>query len=313
MSEERTRREEAESKIEMGLQQLQQELNFEKSKISAQIRELSQGQVQNREGLAAETAARRHEIGQLTKGLEDMCSSLVDEQAARESSEAKLREQVGEVAITLRGETVVREEAERRANTERVELQSALQREAGTREEVEARLMQRIADERRLREEAVENEAKMREDVDAKNVAMSQKALGDERKAREQGLRQVEHRALMTEEALGFYKNERAEHDREVTAHFNELEEGLGEARRLARETLLRREELVAVKDLLLQEKAERQAEDSALELAVKEQGVRLEQLTQSQELTEKRLDKRCIELAEKVDAEAKERTAGDV
>lgn len=312
MSEERTRREEAENKIEMGIQHLSQEMNFEKSKTAAQIRELSQGLAQTREGLTAETAARRHEIGQLTKGLEDMCSSLVDEQAAREASEAKLRESVSEIAITLRGETVVREEAERRANTERVELQSALQREAGTREEVEARLMQRIADERRLREEAVENEAKMREEVDNKNMAMMQKALGDERKAREQGVRQVEHRALMNEEALGFYKNERQEHDREVTARFNELEEGLGEARRLARETLLRREELVAVKDLLLQEKAERQAEDSALELAVKEQGVRMEQLQQSQELSEKRMDKRCLELSEKIDLEQKERVAGD-
>merc|ERR1719191_1878485 len=312
MSEERTRREEAENQLEAHVVALQHELNFEKSKIAAQIRELSQGQTQIRDGLAAETAARRHEIGQLTKGLEDMCSSLVDEQAAREASESKLRENISEVAITLRGETVVREEAERRANTERVELQSAFQREAGTREEVEARLMQRIADERRLREEAVENEAKMREEVDNKNMAMMQKALGDERKAREQGQRQVEHRALMNEEALGFYKNERQEHDREVTARFNELEEGLGEARRLARETLLRREELVAVKDLLLQEKAERQAEDSALELAVKEQGVRMEQLQQSQELGEKRMDKRCLELSEKIDLEQKERVAGD-
>merc|ERR1719393_511729 len=291
---------------------LQHEFNFEKSKIAAQIRELSQGETQIRDGLAAETAARRHEIGQLTKGLEDMCSSLVDEQAAREASESKIRENISEVAITLRGETVVREEAERRANTERVELQSALQREAGTREEVEARLMQRLADERRQREEGIEREAKLREEADGKQAAMQQKALGDERKSREQGQRQLEHRTLMTEEALGVYKNERAEHDREVAARFAELEEGLGEARRLARETLLRREELVAVKDLLLQEKAERQAEDSALELAVKEQGVRMEQLQQSQELGEKRMDKRCIELSEKIDNEQKERVAGD-
>merc|ERR1719191_379445 len=291
---------------------LQHEFNFEKSKVAAQIRELSQGLAQTREGLTAETAARRHEIGQLTKGLEDMCSSLVDEQAAREASEAKIRENVSEVAITLRGETVVREEAERRANTERVELQSALQRESGTREEVEARLVQRLADERRIREEAVEREAKLREEADSKNAAMQQKALSDERKGREQGQRQLEHRTLMTEEALGVYKNDRAEHDREVTARFAELEDGLNEARRLARETLLRREELVAVKDLLLAEKAERQAEDSALELAVKEQGVRMEQLTQSLELAERRLDKRCLDLAERVDNEARERVAGD-
>lgn len=312
MSEERTTREEVETQLEASIMSLQHEFNFEKSKVAAQARELSQSLTQIREGLTSETAARRHEIGQLTKGLEDMCSSLVDEQAAREASEAKLREQCGEIAITLRGETVVREEAERRANTERVELQSALQREAGTREEIEARLMQRIADERRLREEAVESEMKLREEADAKIVAQAQKALNDERKSREQGQRAVEHRCLINEEALGVFKNERQEHDREMTARFAELEDGLNEARRLARETLLRREELVAVKDLLLAEKAERQAEDSALELAVKEQGVRMEQLTQSQELAEKRMDKKCLELAQRVDDESKERMAGD-
>lgn len=312
MSEERTLREEAENQLEAHVVALQHELNFEKSKISAQTRELSQSLAQMREGLAAETAARRHEIGQLTKGLEDMCSSLVDEQAAREASEAKLRENVGEVAITLRGETIVREEAERRGNTERVELQSALQREAGTREEVEARFVQRIQEERRMREEAIEREAKLREESDAKQALITQKAFGDERKQRESAQRNLEHRALTNEEALGVYKNERAEHDREVNARFNEIEEGLGEARRLARETLLRREELVAVKDLLLAEKAERQAEDSALELGVKEQGVRLEQLQQAQELGERRFDKRCVELAEKLDIEAKDRVQED-
>eukprot|EP00746_Dinoflagellata_sp_MGD_P007726 gnl/MRDRNA2_/MRDRNA2_115360_c0_seq1.p1 gnl/MRDRNA2_/MRDRNA2_115360_c0~~gnl/MRDRNA2_/MRDRNA2_115360_c0_seq1.p1 ORF type:complete len:1084 (-),score=338.06 gnl/MRDRNA2_/MRDRNA2_115360_c0_seq1:73-3324(-) len=312
MSEERTTREEAETQLEATIMSLQHEFNFEKSKVAAQARELAQSMTQVREGLTSETAARRHEIGQLTKGLEDMCSSLVDEQAARESSEAKLRESVGEVAITLRGETVVREEAERRANTERVELQSALQREAGTREECEARLMQRIADERRLREEAIESESKLREESDSKLAAQTQKSINDERKTREQGQRSVEHRCLMNEEGLGVYKNEVAEHDRETSARFAELEDGLNEARRLARETLLRREELVAVKDLLLSEKAERQAEDSALELAVKEQGVRMEQLQQSQELAEKRIDKRCLDLAERVDNESKERIAGD-
>merc|ERR1719305_2144903 len=159
--------------------------------------------------------------------------------------------------------------------------------------------MQRDADERRLREEALETEAKVREDADAKLAAQAQKSMNDERKAREHGQRNLEHRCLNNEESLGVYKNDRAEHDREVSARFSELEDGLNEARRLARETLLRREELVAVKDLLLSEKAERQAEDSALELAVKEQGVRVEQLTQSQELTEKRMDKKCLDLAQ--------------
>merc|ERR1719321_337205 len=37
-----------------------------------------------------------------------------------------------------------------------------------------------------------------------------------------------------------------------------------------------------------------------------------MEQLTQTQELGERRLDKRCIELAEKIDLECKERIAGD-
>merc|ERR1719321_1080343 len=37
-----------------------------------------------------------------------------------------------------------------------------------------------------------------------------------------------------------------------------------------------------------------------------------MEQLTQTQELGERRLDKRCLELAEKLDQEARERVAGD-
>jgi len=310
--EERSLREEAENSLEAKAVSLQHELNFEKAKTTAQGRELSQAIAASREALGNETSSRRHEVGLVAKGLEELRDSITEEALMRERAENRLLQQVGVLDNALRDETLSRETMERKAMEERGSNQAGIQREMSLREELESQVIKRLEEERRLREDGDEREARSREDADLKNFGKAQTLVSEEQLAREQGQRALEHRATADEQLIQVEKSEREERDRVVGARLAETGEDLGEVRTRLRDALTRCEEIVILREGLQAEKAQRESDETSLELAVKEQRLISEHLQQAQELGERRMDRRVTDLGDKLDGEVQDRANGD-
>jgi len=310
--EERALREETENQLESKVVAVQHELNFEKAKTAAQGRELGQAISAAREALQGETSARRHEISLMTKGLEEVRDSLTEEAHLRDRAEARLLEQIGGLDACLREESVAREEMERRALGERSVNRDSIQRETASREDLESQLLHRIDQERRAREDADEKEATIREDSDLKHFTKTQSALNEEIQTRELGQRSLEHRAQADEQTIAVEKSEREERDRDVGARLAEYGEDLSEAKLKLRDCLTRCEQLNALREGLLAEKAQRETDEVELQLAVREQKLSFDQLQQHCELGERRVDRSLRDLADRLDQEAQDRTNGD-
>merc|ERR1719160_2152924 len=288
------------------------ELNFEKQRFSAQGRELSQAVASTREALASETMARRNELSAVTKGLEELRSSFVDETTMRERCEARLLEQIGVLDAAIRDEGLARELADRKAASDRQEILSNLQKEIGAREDADAQLDLRLVEERKLREDGDTAEAKMREQVDVQQFRKLQQLITEEAETRQVGIVQLGHKVQANEDAIALEKSEREERDRSVGARLAEMGEDIGEIRQKLRDAIQRCEEIVSLREQLLTEKADRQAEETKLELAIQELRVSAEQAQQAAEQEERRLARLIGDLSEKLDGEVKDRTSGD-
>merc|ERR1719160_1933304 len=288
------------------------ELNFEKQRFSAQGRELSQAVASTREALASETMARRNELSAVTKGLEELRSSFVDETTMRERCEARLLEQIGVLDAAIRDEGLARELADRKAASDRQEILSNLQKEIGAREDADAQLDLRLVEERKLREDGDTAEAKMREQVDVQQFRKLQQLITEEAETRQVGIVQLGHKVQANEDAIALEKSEREERDRSVGARLAEIGEDIGEIRQKLRDAIQRCEEIVSLREQLLTEKADRQAEETKLELAIKELGVSTEQALQAANQEERRLSRLIGDLSEKLDGEINDRTSGD-
>merc|ERR1719421_1476576 len=312
MYEERALREDIESQLEAKTAAMLHELNFEKARFSAQGRELAQAVASTREALASETTARRNELGAMTKSLEELRNSLTDETTLRERSEARLLEQIGVLDAALRDEGLAREMADRKAASDRQEILSTLQKEIGAREDADAQLDLRLVEERKLREDGDTAEAKMREQVDVQQFRKLQQLITEEAETRQAGIVQLGHKVQANEDAIALEKSEREERDRSVGAWLAEMGEDIGEIRQKLREAIQRCEEVVLLREQLLTEKADRQAEETKLELAIKELRVSAEQVQQAAEQEERRLARLIGDLSEKLDGEVKDRSSGD-
>merc|ERR1719316_1978490 len=256
--------------------------------------------------------ARRNEVGAVTKSLEELRSSLTDETTLRERSEARLLEQIGVLDAGLRDEAMARELADRKAVSDRQEILSTLQKEITAREDSDAQIDMRLVEERRLREEGDNVESKMREQVDIQQFAKMQQLIKEEAEIREAGLQKLGHRVQTNVDAIALEKSEREERDRAVGARLAEMGEDIGEIRQKLWDALKRCEEVVSLKEQLLTEKADRQAEETKLELAIKELRVSAEQAQQAAEQEERRLARLIGDLSDKLDGEVKDRTSGD-
>merc|ERR1719443_2766169 len=312
MYEERALREDIESQLEAKAAAMLHELNFEKARFAAQGRELAQAVASTREALASETTARRNEVGAATKSLEELRSSLTEETTLRERSEARLLEQIGVLDAGLRDEAMARELADRKAVSDRQEILSTLQKEIAAREDSDAQIDMRLVEERKLREEGDDAESKMREQVDIQQFAKIQQLIKEEAETREAGLQKLGHRVQTNEDGIALEKGEREERDRAVGARLAEMGEDIGEIRQKLRDALKRCEEVVSLREQLLTEKADRQAEETKLELAIKELRVSAEQAQQAAEQEERRLARLIGDLSEKLDGEVKDRSSGD-
>jgi len=310
LHEERTLREETHSELEAKVVATQQELSFEKARSTAQSREVSQAVSQTREALANETAARRHEVAAAAKAAEEICISLQDETATRERLESRLIEQVGALDRTLREEVMSRETVEQMLMSQGASLQLSMEREQLAREEAVFAQAANLEEERRLREETCERESRARENVDQQLMTKLERLWAEEQQAREKGLRALELRAQSDEQAIIVERTEREEHQRCIGARLAETDASISETRQRVRDMLQRCDEMGSLREQLQAETAERQAGDAGLELIVKEQKIRGDQVQQTRELSERRLDRRLGEMTERLDVEAEERSA---
>jgi hypothetical protein len=311
VAEERALREDDDSQLGARVVAVTEELNFEKARATSQDRELAQGIQVVREALQDETASRRQEIALAVKGLDELREGLAELSVARERGEARLSEQTSALDAALRDECLTREAAERKALTERAELQDGVLRLDRLLEELRSSTARRLDEERRAREEAdVEQQA--REEAASKIMLKLQSMIKDEQESREQGQTALQNRVLAGEQALGAERCDREDRDRSIAARLSETSEDLAELRAGVRESLQRCQDLALLREALLEEKAERQNEEAALEAALKDQQVRLEQLTQAREQLDRRLDSRVADLFEKIDIECRDRASGD-
>merc|ERR1719230_2250469 len=210
----------------------------------------------------------------------------------RERSEARLLEQIGVLDAGLRDESLARELADRKAVSDRQEILSTLQKEIAAREDSDAQIDMRLVEERKLREDGDDAESKMREQVDIQQFAKIQQLIKEEAETREAGLQKLGHRVQSNEDGIALEKSEREERDRSVGARLAEMGEDMDEIRQKLRDAIQRCEEVFALRERLLSEKADRQAEETKLELAIKELRVSAEQAQQAAEQEERRLSR---------------------
>merc|ERR1719405_31340 len=170
----------------------------------------------------------------------------------------------------------------------------------------------RLVEERRLREESDNAESKMREQVDIQQFAKLQQLIKEEAETRQAGIVQLGHKVQANEDNIALEKSEREERDRAVGARLAEMGEDIEEIRQKLWDALKRCEEVVSLKEQLLTEKADRQAEETKLELAIKELRVSAEQAQQAAEQEERRLARLIGDLSDKLDGEVRDRTSGD-
>lgn len=299
-------------RLEKQVVALQEDLRLEVSRSAAHIRELSQAVVGMRDSVGQESIARRQEIANIAKSSDDACYALRDGEARRERMETRLIDQVAELQAALREEALVREDADRQAAAEAGALRSALQRESVLREDLASLVQRGFSEEGRRREEAWTQVASRHDDTLSGRVAALEGLLRSEQETRDQADAKLAARLARATGALDEERQDRDERQQAVGQRLLELEGELLDARDRGRECLARFEEAVMMKDAFLRDRQERQAWDAGLELAVKEQGIRVDKLQQAAELRERSLDRALVDLGDRIEQEQKQRAHGD-
>lgn len=93
----------------------------------------------------------------------------------------------------------------------------------------------------------------------------------------------------------------------------NTLSDHLSEARAEMRKALQKCDDFAALRETLLAESTARQQEERSLEMAVKEQQVKIDQVQRNREQVERKLENKLAELCDRIDGEANARGVIDV
>jgi len=312
LGEEKASREEACNQLEAKFAALQHEHNFEKAKAVAQARELSQALVQARETLGGESTARRHELGQVSKTLEELRQSLGDESTLRDKTEARIQEQVNALDNVLRKEIKDREGVEKKALGDTVGVQEKVQKLARMQDELSHTVSYRLDEERKHREDGDKAEAKAREEATNANLVKIEALIKEVEGKREETHRALEHKTRFDEQARNAEKEEREHHQKHVHGKIGELGDDLADIRMKLRDALGQGEELALLKEAHTTEKADRMANQTNLDLSVKEHQQKLDQAVQAQQTVQKLVERKIADIVEKLDQEVAARCRGD-
>lgn len=309
--EDRAMRDTALDELQQKVAAVHQELNFEKARAAAQGRELAQAFSQTRDAMNSETVARRQEIANIAKGTDEASLAFREGDGRRERMETRLIDQVASLEAGLREEALAREEGERYALDDRNSTRNALQREISLREDLASRVEQALQEERQ-REEAHQQFILRHDENLASKLAKLETLLKHEEEAREKAFAKLDSRLSRGDVVLENERKEREEREHVVITRLAETASEVISARDRARECLSRFEEVGLLKESLARDRLERQFGEAGLELGVKEQAVRMDQLLQSWEMRERTLDRVLGELSDKVEHEIKNRAEGD-
>jgi len=310
--EDRAVRDTASDELQQKVAAVHQELNFEKARAAAQGRELAQAVSQTRDAMNSETVARRQEIANIAKGTDDASLALREGDGRRERMETRLIDQVASLEAGLREEALAREEGERYASDDRKSTRSALQREISLREDLASRVEQALQEERRQREEAHQQVISRHDENLPSKLAKLETLLKHEEETREKAFAKLDSRLSRGDVVFENERKEREEREHVVSTRLAETASEVINARDRARECLSRFEEVGLLKESLARDRLERQSGEAGLELGVKEQAVRMDQLLQSWEMRERTMDRVLGELSDKVEHEIKNRAEGD-
>eukprot|EP00929_Paragymnodinium_shiwhaense_P073377 TRINITY_DN37374_c0_g1_i1.p1 TRINITY_DN37374_c0_g1~~TRINITY_DN37374_c0_g1_i1.p1 ORF type:complete len:2106 (-),score=704.72 TRINITY_DN37374_c0_g1_i1:95-6412(-) len=306
--EERSMRENALGQLEAKLAALQHEHNFDKAKALAQVRELSTTLTQAREALQAEAAARRQESTVASQTFGSLKDGLEQEKTSREKTVARLVEQMTVVEAALRNETAARETVQRRLLGVASEVEDDHARITRLQDDMDHRILPRLDEERKLREGAGFQEKHEREHDIAAVLAKAQELLEAERTERGAQLEQLQQTLHNMEQLQSNERADRERNERSAQSRFGELGEEVLEARQRIRESASQCAELMRLRDQLLDERTNRQAEETALQLTMKEQQVKLDHLLQDHEQATRRHDERIQEVHGKIESELADR-----
>eukprot|EP00913_Durusdinium_trenchii_P001290 g1189.t1 len=291
LHDERVTREDAFTLLDQRMSSLTQELNFEKAKIAAQGRDLSQSITQLKDAILSESNARRDELDAALKSFEQV---------------------VGEAS--LKEEASTRELGLQICHDELTEARSLLSKEAACREEMEAKLLRRLDEERSTVEESLLKlqTAATTAEVSGLTLPKVRAMIDEECQGRQQGLQQLEDGALLQKNE-GFLAEERSLREEQyhlLGGRLSQIHGDLEDVRHRAREALGRCEEIRTLQDAMSSAKADRQAEVSSTQLSLKELACRIDQVQQAGDARERLAAKQFSELQKSLDEEAHQRVS---
>lgn len=258
--------------------------------------------------------------------------------AVAESHLTLQREQIREM-ITSEMETCFRKLSDERASLGRMEVESLSERmeqemkqlrhgildlrqqlhaeissrETGLREEMEAKLLR--ADEDRSAMEG--SLMKLQSAVTAAEASgltaqKMRQMLEEERQGRQQAIQQLEALLQKNDTFLSEERSLREEQYQVLGGRLSQVHGEVEDVRQRAQEALGRCEELRSLQESLSQQKAERQAEASSVQLSLNELSLRIEQLQQAFDASGRTLQQKLMELQQLVEDEAQLRQASD-
>ncbi|CAK9117096.1 unnamed protein product [Durusdinium trenchii] len=207
LHDERVTREDAFTLLDQRMSSLTQELNFEKAKIAAQGRDLSQSITQLKDAILSESNARRDELDAALKSFEQVVGEV--QKGSDRSTEEQLLLSVSSLQASLKEEASTRELGLQICHDELTEARSLLSKEAACREEMEAKLLRRLDEERSTVEESLLKlqTAATTAEVSGLTLPKVRAMIDEECQGRQQGLQQLE---ALLQKNEGFLAEERS-------------------------------------------------------------------------------------------------------
>lgn len=312
LHDERVGREDAYSLLDERVSSILQELNFEKAKIASQGRDFAQSIVQLKDAIMAESGARRDELDVALKSFQQLANTV--QQDSERNKEEKLLQAISTLEASLQEEASTRDLGFRRCQDELMEARLLMSKETGLREEMEGKLLRRADEDRSAIEDSL---MKLQSAVTAAEASgltaqKMRQMLEEERQGRQQAIQQLEALLQKNDSFLSEERSLREEQYQVLGGRVSQVHGEVEDVRQRAREALGRCEELRSLQESLSQQKAERQAEASSVQLSLNELSLRIEQLQQALETSGRTVQQKWLELQQLVEEEAQLRQASD-
>eukprot|EP00931_Biecheleriopsis_adriatica_P117518 TRINITY_DN93022_c0_g1_i1.p1 TRINITY_DN93022_c0_g1~~TRINITY_DN93022_c0_g1_i1.p1 ORF type:complete len:2197 (-),score=654.97 TRINITY_DN93022_c0_g1_i1:112-6702(-) len=217
-------REELRLRVEQHLVEVRQAINDTKSIAAKNEVDIGERVRIAAEALGDDARTRKEKDDQVQQALESLRRSVSSESTDRRSATEGLAGRLQHLEAATSDQVAYREEAERRTARELVNMQARLQEEKAVREESLARLDQHILAEAAAREDAVQREAKLRDEMMTQAANATTRALKSETAAREEDNRSTAGKIQQLKSDHQSERDERSRLIRDLNAHMSKLQ-----------------------------------------------------------------------------------------